>query len=202
MSKYTPTREQIAQAGERAMQKMREEGLLPVHPMLRKDSAPMSTTTPAAERTADQSALTADEIFAIAKVVCGRNGHDLIWETDPMYAAAVDMPKNGRWSVESVRAEQTLAFARAIQVAAAPSLLSEVAALRKALEEIAGTVVYAPEGGHEEVAECVRIAHTALVATYGAQPVKAPNCKNYGSPGGPCPSHPFCGCFSSERNDG
>lgn len=44
------------------------------------------------------------------------------------------------------------------------SLLAERDALREALEEIAGTVVYAPEGGHEEVAECVRIARAALAS--------------------------------------
>ncbi len=38
------------------------------------------------------------------------------------------------------------------------------------LEEIAATVVYAPEGGHEEVAECVRLARAAL-ATRAAPPL-------------------------------
>lgn len=45
-------------------------------------------------------------------------------------------------------------------IAAAPDMLA-------ALREIAATVVYAPEGGHEEVAECVRIARCAIAKATG-----------------------------------
>jgi hypothetical protein len=59
--------------------------------------------------------LTDEQIFALAKLhYGGSKGHDLIWEDDPKYAAACDMPKDARWATGSVRAEQTLAFARAL----------------------------------------------------------------------------------------
>jgi hypothetical protein len=40
--------------------------------------------------------------------------------------------------------------------------------LVEALKDIAATVVHAPEGGHEEVAECVRIARAALARVENA----------------------------------
>lgn len=38
--------------------------------------------------------------------------------------------------------------------------------------------------------------------TSGVAPSAPPSCKNYGSPGGSCPSHPFCGCFPSGDHRG
>ena len=53
--------------------------------------------------------------------------------------------------------------ANARLIAAAPELLA-------ALQSIAETVVYAPEGGHEEVSDCVRIAKQAIAKATGATP--------------------------------
>lgn len=53
--------------------------------------------------------------------------------------------------------------ANARLIAAAPDLLA-------ALQSIAETVVYAPEGGHEEVSDCVRIAKQAIAKATGATP--------------------------------
>ncbi len=56
---------------------------------------------------------------------------------------------NGRAVCECIYAEH------ARLLIAAPDLLA-------ALKDIAETVVHAPEGGHEEVADCVRIARAAI----------------------------------------
>ena len=37
---------------------------------------------------------------------------------------------------------------------------------------------------------------------FGVAPSVKPSCRNYGSPGGPCPSHPFCCCFPKEDDHG
>jgi hypothetical protein len=77
--------------------------------------------------------LSDERIFGLAKQHFGGSGHNLIWQDDPRYAAACDMPTDARWSVSAVRAEQTLAFARAI-LAASP------APLREAVEPVAWAV--------------------------------------------------------------
>jgi hypothetical protein len=68
--------------------------------------------------------LSDERIFGLAKQHFGGSGHNLIWQDDPRYAAACDMTTDARWSVSAVRAEQTLAFARAI-LAASPAPLRE-----------------------------------------------------------------------------
>jgi hypothetical protein len=68
--------------------------------------------------------LSDERIFGLAKQHFGGSGHNLIWQDDPRYAAACDMTTDARWSVSAVRAEQTLAFARAI-LAASPTPLRE-----------------------------------------------------------------------------
>jgi hypothetical protein len=70
--------------------------------------------------------LSDERIFGLAKQHFGGSGHNLIWQDDPRYAAACDMTTDARWSVSAVRAEQTLAFARAI-LAASPAPLREAA---------------------------------------------------------------------------
>jgi hypothetical protein len=75
----------------------------------------------------DAGAVLSDEqIFDIAKAVYGGKGHDLIWSTDARYAAAVDMPRDGRWSASEVTSEKTLAFARAILASAPKAAVPEV----------------------------------------------------------------------------
>lgn len=65
------------------------------------------------------TALLSDEqIYALAKQHLGDHGHDLIWQNDPSYAAATEMPQDARWSISAVRSEQTMAFARAVLAAA------------------------------------------------------------------------------------
>lgn len=58
--------------------------------------------------------MTDDRIYELAKQHLGGRGHDLIWRDDPSYAAACDMPKDARWSSSDIRAEQMLAFSRAL----------------------------------------------------------------------------------------
>lgn len=66
--------------------------------------------------------MTDDRIYELAKQHLGGKGHDLIWQDDPRYAAACDMPKDARWSKTNVAAEETLAFARALLAEAAASV--------------------------------------------------------------------------------
>lgn len=58
--------------------------------------------------------MTDERIYELAKRHFGGRGHSLIWQDDPRYAASCEIEKDARWSVSSVRAEQTLAFARSI----------------------------------------------------------------------------------------
>jgi hypothetical protein len=82
--------------------------------------------------------LSDERIFGLAKQHFGGSGHNLIWQDDPRYAAACDMTTDARWSVSAVRAEQTLAFARAI-LAASPAPLREADATPfDAFKDLAG----------------------------------------------------------------
>lgn len=63
-------------------------------------------------------ALSDEQIYKLARTIYGGKCHQLIWETDRDYAAALDMDKSSRWSAQEIRAEQTLSFARALLAAA------------------------------------------------------------------------------------
>ncbi len=57
--------------------------------------------------------MTDAQIFDLTNLHFGRKGNNLIWETDPSYAAAIGCEKDARW-IATVRPGQTLAFARAL----------------------------------------------------------------------------------------
>lgn len=69
--------------------------------------------------------MTDDRIYELAKQHLGGKGHELVWQDDPGYAAACDMPKDARWSKNEVTAAQSLAFARAVLVAGVDAIARE-----------------------------------------------------------------------------